>query len=308
MQVLLPPGPPAVSRRVALVLSGACFVQPQQSALAAPPPSALSLFSLPPSAPKPNLVPSFAQLLLQTVDEVAAASLPSAPLDVDLQRFQARERKYANLPAQCDGSPRCLNWELYCRGKVFAPRLSEGLERDVFAAELGRALCAALPPTPHDSFVAALPALLQSFVDGGYCRSYLIELNTLPGLPDAPGWTARGESSVVGSPDEPLRRLQIRLAAPADIEGGIALRAEENGWRLRLVAEAVTHLAKQFGFAATADETFFQDAWTGPPALGDKLLLALGDPFFSVQVPFVPDTLVLDLRLTRHDESSLSVV
>lgn len=48
---------------------------------------------------------------------------------------------------------------------------------------------------------------------------------------------------------------------------------------------------------ATVDEYFFQDKWQGPKSLKDQILLFLGDPLMTVEVPWEPTTLVQDWRL-----------
>ena len=48
---------------------------------------------------------------------------------------------------------------------------------------------------------------------------------------------------------------------------------------------------------ATVDEYFFQDRWQGPASLKDKILLFLGDPLMTVEVPWEPTTLIQDWRL-----------
>lgn len=49
------------------------------------------------------------------------------------------------------------------------------------------------------------------------------------------------------------------------------------------------------GLSVTCDETFFQNEWQSPSDLKSKLLLFIGDPLFQVDVPFTPDTLVMEV-------------
>ena len=44
--------------------------------------------------------------------------------------------------------------------------------------------------------------------------------------------------------------------------------------------------------SSSVDEYFFQDAWSGPTRLEDKVLLFFGDPLQLVDVPWAPTTLV----------------
>jgi hypothetical protein len=174
-----------------------------------------------------------------------------------------------------------------------------------------------------DALRAGIRELLDAFVAGGYMRSYVLAWGAAPFLPDTPGGADSADASEdfdkIGaaepSPEQQqqadalrdgtagsgtvgagarARRFQVRLVAPADIEGGVALRAEEDGFWAALVPSALAALLRAAGRPAAVDETYFQDAWQSPPALRDRLLLALGDPFFEVEVPFTPDTLVLD--------------
>ena len=125
-------------------------------------------------------------------------------------------------------------------------------------------------------------------------RSYTITWGALPSLPDVPGGVNASDSRVQFDDVAP-RRCQLKLNAPADLTGGVALRAEEAGWWSRLVPCALLALWSAAGLTARIDENYFQDTWHSPAKLSDKVLLALGDPLFSVDVPFTPDTLALDV-------------
>jgi hypothetical protein len=173
---------------------------------------------------------------------------------------------------------------------------------------------------------AGIRELLDAFVTGGYMRSYVLAWGAAPGLPDAPGFVPDAEDDAAatmqarqdgsdgaggdagdvasGAQGARVRRFQVRLIAPADIEGGVALRAEEEGFWAALVPSALAALLRASGRAASVDETYFQDAWQSPASLRDRVLLALGDPFFEVEVPFVPDTLVLDCTFLQDGSGS----
>jgi hypothetical protein len=81
----------------------------------------------------------------------------------------------------------------------------------------------------------------------------------------------------------------------------VALRAEEDGFWAALVPSALGALLRATGRPAVIDETYFQDNWQSPAALSDRVLLALGDPFFQVEVPFVPDVLICDGRFAQPE-------
>ena len=192
-----------------------------------------------------------------------------------------------------------LNFALYVTGKIIARQgLPDDSHRKAFSSELGRSLLSSLAPvsSPRDvSLRERVQELLETLVAEGYCRSYVLTWGSSPGLPSAPGSAAATASVVEDAEELPLRAAQIRLNAPIDIAGGIALRAEEGGWWPSPVASSLLALWGRAGYAdAQCDESFFQDQWVSPPRLADRMLLALGDPLGSVEVPFVPDVLVLD--------------
>jgi hypothetical protein len=102
--------------------------------------------------------------------------------------------------------------------------------------------------------------------------------------------------------------FQVKLHQPADIEGSVALRQEEDGFwghacsgLLGAVLEAGGWGGEGAGGAVdgsvTVDEFFYQDVWSGPASLGDRVLLLLGDPLQRVEVPFSPQTLVQNWQL-----------
>jgi hypothetical protein len=86
----------------------------------------------------------------------------------------------------------------------------------------------------------------------------------------------------------------VKLLQPADIEGSVALRAEEDAFWSRHVSSMLAALFRAGGAEAVASEFFYQDTWSGPTRLADKLLLLLGDPLQLVDVPWTPTTLVQD--------------
>lgn len=91
--------------------------------------------------------------------------------------------------------------------------------------------------------------------------------------------------------------LQLKLQQPADIEGVVALRSEEDGFWSRHVSSLVAALLRAGGYAPAVDEYFYQDFWSGPESTADKLLLLFGDPLQQVEVPWNPTTLVQNWML-----------
>jgi len=123
-----------------------------------------------------------------------------------------------------------------------------------------------------------------------------------PRLPDPPGGALDGAAGVPGhyGPEDAVGAgggvFQVRLLRPADLDASVAMRAEESG-RLfpRPAACMVLAVLRAAGAgAATASESFFQDAFQPPESLSDRLLLAVGDPLFRVRVPWEPTSVVID--------------
>lgn len=78
----------------------------------------------------------------------------------------------------------------------------------------------------------------------------------------------------------------------------MALRQEEDGFWGHAVSSMMAALYAAGGYSgAGADEYFYQDAWSGPSALSDRVLLLLGDPLQQVEVPFTAQTLVQNWQL-----------
>jgi hypothetical protein len=95
-----------------------------------------------------------------------------------------------------------------------------------------------------------------------------------------------------------LLKLQVKLQLPADIQGSVALRAEEEGFFGRHISSMLVQLLASGGYGnAAADEYFYQDYWSGPQKVADKVLLLLGDPLQQVEVPWTPETLVQNWTL-----------
>ena len=292
-------------------------------------PNAAKLFLADGDAAAPAVKPAFAALLLDTVLQTAHAQhVNQADLFRDLEQLLRREWAYyapANAlalqpapsaallvgPAPPElasrlSQPLFLNFVLYCTFKAVARCLGSSTDaREQFSQALGERLLAAVAPQAASaartsgggeaSLRSAVPALLDAFVAGGYMRSYTITWGALPSLPDVPGGVNAADSRVFTDDVAPTR-CQLKLNAPADLTGGVALRAEESGWWSRLVPVALLALWSAAGLASSRiDESYFQDTWHSPAKLTDKLLLALGDPLFSVDVPFIPDTLALDV-------------
>jgi hypothetical protein len=91
---------------------------------------------------------------------------------------------------------------------------------------------------------------------------------------------------------------QVKLQQPADIEGCVSLRSEEDGFWSRHVSSMLAALLTAGGYSAeSTDEYFYQDNWQGPSSAAGKLLLLFGDPLQQVDVPWTPTTLVQDWTL-----------
>jgi len=302
-------------RRRALLAS--CAASPLLASRAAHAAAASILFqNTAPAPPLGKVDPVFAASLSAAVDATRAALnvLPDTAFQLAFNKLFRREWPYyqanhaAALPAFPDlagestglGNPLYYNFVAYCQLKVLAANLPQD-SRPAFASELGRRLLAVagaqpLPAGADDaSLRAAVRSLCDAFVAGGYMAAFSLAwgepaLATLPRRDDALRAATEPASGAA-------RRFTLRLEAPADLAGGVALRAEEGGWWPAPVPCALAALLASAAPGAVIDELYFQDAWAAPPRLQDRLLLALGDPFFSVDVPFVPDTLVMDVIL-----------
>ena len=86
--------------------------------------------------------------------------------------------------------------------------------------------------------------------------------------------------------------LQVRLRQPADIEGNVSLRSEQNGFWSRSVSNMLRRLIVAAGYSATVDEVFIQDTWAPPSGLKERILLFFGDPMMEVEVPWKPESLI----------------
>jgi hypothetical protein len=323
------PSVPSVARRALLrlcVATAAFAAGPAEAAVQLP--NAAKLFLADGDAAAPAVQPAFAALLLGTVMQTAQAQqVPQDVLLTEADQLLRREWPYyapvnalALQPAPSAAlllataspaltsrlnQPLFLNFVLYCTFKAVARCLQPTDARELFSQALGERLLAAVAPQAAVAAKAsgggeaavrmAVPVLLDAFVAGGYMRSYTITWGAFPSLPDVPGGVNASDSRVQFDDVAP-RRCQLKLNAPADLTGGVALRAEEAGWWSRLVPCALLALWAAGGLTtARVDESYFQDTWHSPAKLTDKLLLALGDPLFSVDVPFTPDTLALDV-------------
>lgn len=93
--------------------------------------------------------------------------------------------------------------------------------------------------------------------------------------------------------------MQVRLRLPADIEGSVSLRSEQDGFWSRSISSMLMQLFVAAGYGASVDELFIQDQWGGPKSLKDKVLLFFGDPLLmEVEVPWIPQSLVQNWTLS----------
>ena len=86
--------------------------------------------------------------------------------------------------------------------------------------------------------------------------------------------------------------MQVRLQQPADLQASVSLRSEQDGFTSRSVANMLRQLFAKVDYAASTDEVYLQDAWHGPTNLKDRILLFLGDPLMTVEVPWTPESLI----------------
>jgi len=236
-----------------------------------------------------------------------------------------RQAQQASLPAVPDlsdasgglSNPVFFNFLSYILWKVAGRHVKDPLQRQQLNRRAGQflaeralpeslrlaALSAAAPGSNGRAAPAdlkeALVSALQTFKVGGYVDDYRIAFGGTPNLPDQPYGEPISAVDVPASEDAAgLEVFQVTLRAPADILGSVSLRGEEDGWFGRAASAALTAVLAAGGWPAPfPDEFFFQDEWRGPRTLGERALLLLGDPLQTVEVPWVPTSLIQDWRL-----------
>eukprot|EP00897_Mesotaenium_endlicherianum_P007972 jgi/Mesen1/7202/ME000371S06286 len=127
-----------------------------------------------------------------------------------------------------------------------------------------------------------IEALLQKLVTLGYLTGYSAQWTAL----DSEGWAASRSGE-----------FSLNLNRPADMKAAELLRAETNNFWQRLPSSIIQALMCTHGLDADVDEYFLQDQWIPPKTLGERVLLALGDPLLSVTVPFDADQLLQTWRI-----------
>lgn len=225
-------------------------------------------------------------------------------------------------------NPVFFNFVYYILWKVAARHVKDEMQRNALTRLTGQLLAAQIAPGPlqtaRKSAAAnggiATPAQLQQAVSdtlqilkqGGFIDDFRIVWGATPNLPARPygeptfpqpeeaaagadsSEAASGTASDTGS----VSIFQVTLRGPADIQGSVSLRGEEDGWWGRAESSLLAAVLAAGGHPdATTDEFFFQDQWQGPKALADKALLFFGDPLQTVEVPWVPTSLIQDWRL-----------
>ncbi|KAF6256925.1 hypothetical protein COO60DRAFT_59654 [Scenedesmus sp. NREL 46B-D3] len=208
----------------------------------------------------------------------------------------------------------------YVLWKVVARHLPTPQQRTAFCAAVGAVLLQQLAPealtslgtaaaaadrrrAPAAALIASAQQLLDLLQRRGYICGWQLVLGSLPG-----GWPADwsvSEQQLAGlegvQQQEPLPPglvFQVKLQQPADIEGCVSLRQEEDGFWSRHISSMLAALLAAGGYSAEAvDEYFYQDSWQGPSSAAGRLLLLFGDPLQQVDVPWTPTTLVQDWTL-----------
>lgn len=242
------------------------------------------------------------------------------------ENFKLRDREYryyyaANkdrLPAIPDlgdesgglSNPTYFNFINYVLWKVASAHLRDE-QRGTFTAAVGKSLLEALDSEPllyNVSYSGERPAtqlqlcrsidhLLSKLQSSGYICGYQLVWGATPGSWPA-DWMLKGPrlaGDVPAQASADNMKFQVKLHLPADIEGCIALRAEEEGFWGPYVSAMLAHLVTGAGYAdVAADEYFVQDDWSGPKNNADALLLLFGDPLQQVDIPWYPTTLVQD--------------
>eukprot|EP00775_Hariotina_reticulata_P007811 gene7811-8008_t len=280
----------------------------------------------------PRLAAEFMAAVYETVQQQQVMPEQQLQLErykLQAQEFKyyaaANKERMPALPDLSDNSGGLsnrlyFNFVSYVLWKVVARHLPSADARTAFCAAVGQQLLQRLAPdvladveaaraaatqagtsraAPARTVIAAVQRLLSLLQQGGYICGQQLVLGGQPGTWPADWDTQDSLVDDFGLLDGELGPLQagiafqIKLKLPADIEGAVALRAEEDGFWSRQVSSMLVALFQAAGYSSpAADEYFYQDYWAGPSSAADKLLLLLGDPLQQVAVPWTPTTLV----------------
>ncbi|CAG9467195.1 unnamed protein product [Pedinophyceae sp. YPF-701] len=244
--------------------------------------------------------------------------------------YEANKDKLPVVPDLADGTggqsnPTFLNFSLYVTWKAAFGLVQTSSERERLVRTAGVKFADLCLPDARATLRASAEAnggrakpevvktevgkLLTALEEGNYVLGSSAIWGTTPsvGNPQADGRGYMPSTSIDIGGDAvlpgvtglaPGEVFQVRLLRPADIEGAVSLRAEEDGDWGHLVSASVAALLEAGGIKADVDEYFFQDSWEPPRTLWEKVLLFFGDPLFQVQVPWTPTSLIQDWVVT----------
>eukprot|EP00892_Ulva_mutabilis_P005388 jgi/Ulvmu1/3220/UM015_0261.1 len=279
---------------------------------------------IPVSRPKMSseLAPLFTRAVYDSVQQLGVMSAS----EFQAANFRLRDREYryyfaANrdrldrIPDLTDMSgglsnPTYFNFVYYIAWKLVALNLLSSEERSRFNSVFGDNLLTMVAPesrakvqqsrmpgskSPPGTVRQEVERILVLLEDQGYAaRSQVVWGQRNSDVPYR--WEEVPEVSLcaanVDTDAVALSSFQVRLRQPADIEGSVSLRSEENGFWSRSVSSILQSLLKDAGYSSSVDEVFFQDEWQPPKSLKDRIVLFFGDPLMQVEVPWEPQSLI----------------
>ncbi|KAF5837526.1 hypothetical protein DUNSADRAFT_4219 [Dunaliella salina] len=321
---------PCVSRRVLLgipVWVGPCLGM-QLMSYPSPAQAAAAALAVPVQCPT-----TVSNLVTKTLRDSLASAIASCPdmrgVDYrgEVQSLLKREVKYAfaeseGRPDQADltmtGAVQHKVYDLvsYISWKVVAAHVQSPDAQAELCRKFARSFLAGLWPNAmvqnrgaadeqatELQVYGALSRLLEILQENGYLCRYQIIWDEQPGTwpqdwMEQPVTVEGRPPSATEAAPEGLG-FQIKLYQPADLEGSIALRSEEEAFWPSTVPNMITLLLEAAGYQqAISDTYFYQDRWQGPKSWTDQLLLKLGDPLEQVGIDFYPTTLVMDWQIS----------
>lgn len=279
--------------------------------------------------PLPRFDPELAPLFTRAVYEANKSLNLMSEESFQAANFRLRDREYQyyyqankdrlprvpDLSDQSGGlsNPVYFNFVYYIAWKVVARELRSPEARSAFNAEVGRQMVQLVAPGAAVTIAQsrevnggvarvrdvqqAVESVLRDLQSRGYAERVQVVWGSSNS--DVPyKWEGDDAAAVRVTEDDAasLAAFQVRLRRPADVEGSVSLRSEEDGFWSRAVSSMLIQLLRDGGYDAAADEYFLQDEWEPPRGLRERLLLFLGDPLMEVEVPWRPESLIQDWR------------
>lgn len=268
-----------------------------------------------------HLDPAFAAFVTSAVYEAVTETALIPQKDFQKEFFLLRQREFDSLKKADFANLSCIkqagdigqapyfNFVSYIQWKVISRHVGSGSDLSALTSSVGRRLLqylssAALPPFTSAQVMGSSsvsnslepegrPALatvqkgvesvLQRLVDTGYITGFYADW----GDSDDSEWTRAHSAG-----------FELKLKAPVDISAASLLRAESSGFSQCTASSILEAFFQGMNINSDVDEYFFQEKWQPPRTIGERLLLALGDPLQSVVVPYDPDNILQVWRIS----------